>query len=120
MKTTKKEKVERFDAVSAERDKFMLALYDLANDKFSKPVYRDENDYVSGQKRNECKLRVRMSWRAMPLFLIEWLNGGVQTSMNVLTETEMEDITRDPYSTGNRMLLDAFEECKYLYYPKAA
>jgi hypothetical protein len=56
----------------------------------------------------------------MPLFLIEWLNGGVQTSMNVLTETEMEDITRDPYSTGNRMLLDAFEECKYLYYPKAA
>jgi hypothetical protein len=124
MKTTKKEKIERFDAVEAERSNLSLAIYDLVNDKFSKPVIVKEKNYGTPAYVAGGVLSLRVSMRAMPIFLSEFRdlhnNPNSRVSPRVWTESELEDISRDSYSTADCMLRDAFYECKRLYYPKAA
>jgi hypothetical protein len=118
MKLSKTYKVEHYDAVKQDRDKLSLAMFDLVNGKFSKPVTVREKDYLKGL---DGVMNMRLSWRGMPLFLIEWsVPGNQHISVSVYTESELDDITRDASSTGNRMLRDAFHRCKREYYPKAA
>ena len=91
----------------AERDKYELALYDMVNGKFGKAVRRSYKDYSK-----DCKgsISVRMSYRAMPLFLVEE-KAGDRTTVFVWTEAQIMDLERNtPSGAWPRMLISARHE----------
>lgn len=113
-------KAEHFDSVEAERNKLSLALYDLINDKFSKPVKVRAKDY---EKDGTCTLTMRASWRGMPLFLVEWnFAASESTQFEVYTESQMEDIARSDNHgiTAYMMLRDAYWMLRAAFISKAA
>jgi len=120
MKLSKAYKAEHYDEIEAERSKYVLALHDLANGKFSAEKRLAEKDYQKGEKGS---LAMRVSLRAMPLFLVEWSTpANEHKSMTVYTESELEDIARDAaYGCfTNRMLTELFYSLKREHYPKVA
>jgi hypothetical protein len=101
MKTTNKQRIAEYDAVKAERDKLELALYDLLNGRFTAPVRKYYRHYGEGETGH---ISVRLSWRAMPLYLVETSGGGFQ----LYAETELEDLFRKRAGSAYaRMLMDA-------------
>ena len=103
---TKREKIERFDAVDAERDRYMLALHDLVNNKFEFPVIEYKSDKIG-------RYKIRMSWRAMPLFLVVYERAGQSDQAYVLTEEQIlraadDGGSADPYIA---MLVRARQRC---------
>jgi hypothetical protein len=99
---TKKEKLETFDAIKAERDKLQLAFYDLTVDssrfKFAHPVTVDVKKEIDGTL--DDKYRVSLSDRAEPIYLIQCVDrltpSGFCTSSEVLTESEIHANRENP------------------------
>jgi hypothetical protein len=107
---TKKEKIEQFDAVKADRDTMLLVLYDVVNGKFGTPAVLDCREYDK-RLRVGTTLKMSASWRAMPLFLIFWHNPGEKNKTPFfMTETELEELChRDDCTITQRMLRDAYQ-----------
>jgi hypothetical protein len=85
---TKAEKLARFDEVQAERNRYSLAVFDMANHKFSFPVIEKLED-VHG------RYKISMSYRAMPLFLVVFQCAGQTDQPTVLDEQQIRDAYRD-------------------------
>lgn len=75
---SKKDKLEQFDAIKSERDKLQLAVYDLRGPTkfpFGKPVTVDLSEIDSTYKRGEQKIKVSVSPRTCPLYMVEHESG---------------------------------------------
>lgn len=88
---TKIEKLAAFDKVQAECSRYVLAMHDLANHKFSFPVIERE-DWETKKFR---RYKVQMSNRAMPLFLVTFQCAGQSDQITVLDEAQIRDAYRD-------------------------
>ncbi len=107
---TKKQKLESFDAVQAERDKLSLALWDLANDRFSSALRMRASNFMKGESGYYI---VRLSNRHMPLVLVHDHTGGSPCTPSVWTEREIEDMYRtNPTSLWPRVLRTALDRLK--------
>ena len=104
---TKKQKLDTFDHVAAKADKLALALYDLVNHKFGTAERVMFKDFDTRERSGS--ILVRMSWRAMPLFLVKNDNDSV----DVYTESEIEDMYRKsptvPYYQMLKVAMDRLE-----------
>ncbi len=85
---TKAYKLEHFDHIKSERDKFELTVYDLVNSRFSVGVRLWCKDFEHGARG--C-YQVKMSWRAMPLYLVTFQTAGQPDHAEVLTDDEIQD-----------------------------
>lgn len=99
MHTTKKAKLEQFDALLAERDLLRLAVHDLVVPcKFTPKhaVKVDCGKEIDGQYT--IVYRVSMSDRAMPYYMIEefGLDGKV-FGVTFITESELDSERQNPY-----------------------
>lgn len=99
-KMSKKDKAEQYDKVAAEKGHLELMLFDVIN---SKVVYgawvKESIDTYTG------KMRVGISWRGMPLVIVEWHSGNKSnTSVHVDT---LENYTE--YIIEGRKYSEAYE-----------
>lgn len=102
-KLSQKAKLEQFDGIKAERDSLMLALYDLVNKKFSSPVRIALKNL---DQREEGHFTMRLSYRAMPLYLVEYrCKGAVVANTEVYTDNQILDFHREnPHLFWNKAL----------------
>lgn len=107
---SKKEQVEQFDAVLAERNSYSAAMHDMVNGKFSSPIRLNTKNY-GDQSKFGSRYTMRISFRAMPLFLVVFKCAGQPDQTTVLTEQQITDQrdSRVPYvrmlNAGVAMLL---------------
>lgn len=88
---TRKEKLEQFDAVKAERDKLELAIYDLicaSRFPFVNPVTVDCGKELDGDYA-DLKFVVSVSHRGMPIYMVQEC-GEKKRPVNVTFWTESE------------------------------
>lgn len=79
---TKKDKLEQFDAIIAERDKLRLAVYDLAC-KRSKFRFADEVTVLASQldtrySKDSYRMTIAISRRMMPVYMVKWDESNVE------------------------------------------
>lgn len=122
MTTTKPTPKEKIAHLEAELRKCQLALFDIYNQRFSKPVVLKLEQYLGKEWASE-RLEMSASWRVMPLFLVVWKStakpGVAARKTNApyyMTETEMEDLARLGVLTDSqRAMRDAYQELKRLH-----
>lgn len=105
--------VELLERAENQLNKYQLALCDVVPGgkfRFSFPVVKHGKDYDKDEAG--LRLKLRLSYRAMPLYLAEWTVDMNRSSLLVMDDNEMMQIERIGYGTsiGTRMLLDARAE----------
>jgi hypothetical protein len=115
--TSQREKIQTFDQVKDERDKLALAVCDLVNGKFSKAVRIPIRDYDKSWESGWYS--IRLSLRAMPLFICEQHLGGTGVNrVDVYTDNEIQDLYRDKqYLAHARMLMNGRLQLMAKYMP---
>ncbi len=106
-KITQKEKIERFDDVSASLSKNQLALHDVVNSKFGIGVWVKCSDF---DEHGFGRYLVKMSWRAMPLFLVRYCAAGQDDQVVVWTDEELLNYSRNNQTVYWRMMMSARNE----------
>lgn len=89
---TKKDKLDQFDAVLAERDKLRLAVYDLTC-KRSKFRFTDDVTVLASQldaryTKDEFRMTIAISRRMNPVFMVKWDDSNVE----FFTEEELRHV----------------------------
>lgn len=98
---TKKEKLETFDGVKAQRDRYMLTINDLIKSKFSVPIAVDAAEVDNSYREGDTVMYVRVSERRdVSLYLVTYKDSP---SWEVYTETMMIQ-NQASQSTFHRML----------------
>jgi len=90
---TQKEKLSRFDGLLAHAQKMECAMHDYVNGKFSIGTTVKPRDFDATW--NGGFYAVQVSWRSMPLFLVRYKAVGQSDSVEVWTESEIENMYRD-------------------------
>jgi hypothetical protein len=109
MTNTKKYKIENFDAVKAERDRMMLALHDIQNDRIA---YGDWC-FEAGHSK-EGKYRAGLSrMDSCPLLTLIWRCAGQSDSITVWDAEQYEaELRRLNYSASDDACLRAICSAK--------
>lgn len=117
MPMTNKARIAQYDSVKADRDQMQLVFFDYVNGRFDDcQTVIDCRAYDTTLAKG-TKLKLKASWRAMPLFLIHWYTPG-QNSWTPywMDETAMEELVKHNCpSETQRMLRDGYLELKRQY-----
>ena len=118
---TQKEKLARYDTLSAERDKLACALHDLVNGKFSLQVLINPAELIAGYD-NSGKYAMRLSpRRGEDLFLVRYKYSLQPDDVSAWTENEIEDYYHThPTSAFAQVLMHGMRELQVKYHTQAA
>jgi hypothetical protein len=93
---TQREKLERFDGIVASERKLGIAMFDLVNRKFGKPIRLNPRDWGASAWASHT-YTMQLSMRAEPLFLvIATTTGQLTRDVEIYTDSDLHEFMRHP------------------------